>query len=129
MVKIKRKVTLEPKAFLKHLLEKEETKVELDGYAFDGSNYLFDPEVTVNERVRYNSYKDTYTIEVEEEITEDTKIPNLVEVYEYMQGVNCSGTMYNTSIQEEKTNISKAFYMLNDNMTMTLIWKDGGMVE
>ena len=34
MVKIKREVEMTPKEFLKHLLEQEETEVELDGYTF-----------------------------------------------------------------------------------------------
>lgn len=135
MVKIKQKVELKPKAFLKHLLEKEETEVELDGYAFDGSNYLFGPEVTVNEYVSYNPYKNTYTVEVEEEITDDTKIPRLIEMYEYDGNPN---THLNKNItikellndsQSDLLYVPKAFYILNEDMTMTLIWRNGGMVE
>lgn len=133
MVKIKQKVELEPKAFLKHVLEKEETEVELDGYAFDGSNYLFGPEVTVNEYVSYNPNKNTYTLELEEEITEDTVITNLVEVYEYneiMESVARGECSITNALEENVDNVSRlAFYMLNDDMTMTLLWKDGEMVE
>ncbi|MDU0476846.1 hypothetical protein QVA73_08055 [Staphylococcus chromogenes] len=135
MVKIKRKVELEPKAFLKHVLEKEETEVELDGYAFDGSNYLFGPEVTVNEYVSYNPYKNTYTVEVEEEIAEDTKVPKLIEVYEYDGRLSA---YLNTKMpikkalndsQSDLLCVPIAFYMLNDDYTMTLLWKEGKMVE
>ena len=51
MVKIKRKVEMTPKEFLKHLLEQEETEVELDGYTFDYNeeHYSFDPEIKTNE--------------------------------------------------------------------------------
>ncbi|WAG30172.1 hypothetical protein [Staphylococcus chromogenes] len=129
MVKIKQKVELEPKAFLKHLLEKEETEVELDGYAFDGSNYLFGPEVTVNEYVSYNPNKNTYTVEIEEEIDEHTKIPVLVEVYKLNENLYGSTLKHNISVSVEKDGTSVAFYMLNDDMTMTLIWRNGGMVE
>ncbi|WP_432371958.1 hypothetical protein [Staphylococcus chromogenes] len=135
MVKIKQKVELEPKAFLKHVLEKEETEVELEGYAFDGSNYLFGPEVTVNEYVSYNPNKNTYTVEIEEEITEDTVMPMLIEVTEY----NDDTTVFLNENKSIKTVLDeclddllydpKAFYMLNDDLSMTLLWKNGEMVE
>ena len=35
----------------------------------------------------------------------------------------------NHAISEVKNKHSVAFYMLNDDMTMTLIWKDGAMVD
>ena len=40
-----------------------------------------------------------------------------------------SYTYGNHSISEAKNENSKAFYLINDDMTMTLIWKDGAMVE
>ncbi|WP_294582978.1 hypothetical protein [uncultured Staphylococcus sp.] len=61
---------------------------------------------------------------VEEEITENTIIPRLIEFDD------CKFDDYEEcSIAELKNSDSKAFYMLNDDMTMTLIWKDGEMVE
>ena len=74
MVKIKRKVALGTKAFLIHLLKKEETEVELDGYAFDynDKNYLFDPEIKANEFISYDPHSGTFTVKVEEKVTEET---------------------------------------------------------
>ncbi|PTG53504.1 hypothetical protein BU687_04995 [Staphylococcus chromogenes] len=66
---------------------------------------------------------------VEEEITEDTKIPVLVGMYKRNKNTYYSIIKHNTSIISEKDKTPVAFYMLNDDMTMTLIWRNGGMVE
>ncbi|MDQ7199331.1 hypothetical protein RCF40_01975 [Staphylococcus pseudintermedius] len=78
---------------------------------------------------------DTFTVEVEEEITEDTKIPTLIELFVSGYG-QIIHTYYRTSIREAIGEVvkgvdalPKAFYILNDDMTMTLIWKDGELVE
>lgn len=76
-----------------------------------------------------------FEVEVEQKVDEDTKIPILIEWYEDGD----YGATYihrNKTIKEtiddfdndlkEKT---KAFYILNDDMTMTLLWRNGEMVE
>ena len=140
MAKIKRKVALGPKAFLKHLLEKEETEVALDGYTlnYNDKNYSFDPEITANEVISYDPHSCIFTVEIEEEITEETAIPRLLEVrnliplknmgWHYFKSLK-SYLHFNHSISEIENRDGIAFYMLNDDMTMTLIWKDGAMVE
>ncbi|ENL6206973.1 hypothetical protein JMA35_07700 [Staphylococcus pseudintermedius] len=78
---------------------------------------------------------DIFNVEVEEEITEETEIPVLVELF--MSGLDeIIHTYHRTSIREAIGEVHKgaealptAFYMLNDDMTMTLIWKDGELVE
>ncbi|HFQ6026079.1 TPA: hypothetical protein ACGUMM_000753 [Staphylococcus aureus] len=73
-----------------------------------------------------------FEVEVEEEITEDTKFDRLFKVYEFRERAYMSALHTNTSIKERLENASfptKAFYILNDDMTMTLIWKDGELVE
>lgn len=81
------------------------------------------------------SQNETFEVEIEEEITEETEIPRLIEVYEY-DGI--LGTHLNTKMSIKKVlndsqsnllYVPKAFYMLNDDMTMKLLWKDGEMVE
>ncbi|MBF9297484.1 hypothetical protein I3V70_05155 [Staphylococcus schleiferi] len=134
MVKIKRKVALGTKAFLMHLLKKEETEVELNGYTFDYNeeHYSFDPEITANEVVKYNPNNNTYTIEVEEEITEDTKIDNLVEIVINDKNIPHTAVFYNTSINERLPITiyrPQVFYMLNDDSTITRIWENGKLVD
>lgn len=79
---------------------------------------------------------ETFTVEVEEEITEETVIPFLVEIYTndwcVKETIMHSDNMISKTLSMNKTLASMeslAFYMLNDDMTMTLIWKDGEMVE
>lgn len=73
-----------------------------------------------------------FEVEVEEEITEETKFDRLFEVYEIQEGVYKSALHKGISLNErfEDDNIfpTKAFYILNDDMTMTLIWKDGELL-
>lgn len=137
MVKIKRKVEMTPKEFLKHLLEQEETEVELDGYTFDYNeeHYSFDPEIKTNEFISYSLHSDTFTVEIEEEITEDTKLDTVLEIYNdtHSPGPIFSVIHKSTSINnimEHKTNCfnTKCLYLINEDMTMTLIWKDGELV-
>ncbi|WP_268222224.1 hypothetical protein [Staphylococcus ureilyticus] len=69
---------------------------------------------------------DTFTVEVEEEITEDTKISILAHysIYGFKRTKNC------TSINDVKDDNSIAFYIMNHDRTMTLIWtKETGLVE
>lgn len=73
----------------------------------------------------FNSYllEDTFTVEVEEEITEETKIPEMFEIF-----VNGGGVKrVEKSINELKDDFSKEFW-IKDGDTMTLIWKDGELV-
>ena len=73
--------------------------------------------------------EETFTVEVEEPITEDTEIKGLVELGNDGHGADffqCNGS----SINEQKDFDSEAFYILNDDKTMTLIWtQEKGLVE
>lgn len=78
---------------------------------------------------------ETFTVEIDEEITEETEILILVELFVSDYGLIIH-TYYRTSIREAIGEVvkgvdalPKAFYILNDDYTMTLIWKDGEMVE
>lgn len=67
-----------------------------------------------------------FTVEVEEELTEDTKVSKLAHYSTY----GFKGTKNNTSINDVKDKISLAFYIMNSDRTMTLIWtKEKGLVE
>lgn len=78
---------------------------------------------------------ETFTVEIDEEITEETEILILVELFVSDYGLIIH-TYYRTSIREAIGEVvkgvdalPKAFYILNDDYTMTLIWEDGEMVE
>lgn len=118
-----------PKEFLKHLLEQEETEVELDGYTFNYNeeHYSFDPEIIANEVISYNPHSCTFTVEIEEEITKETEIPKLVSINR--NNLNEVNINFNCSIGQFLDRSDYNYYILNDDGTMTLIWKDGAMVD
>ncbi|HGO1484268.1 TPA: hypothetical protein ACK0CD_001880 [Staphylococcus aureus] len=73
-----------------------------------------------------------FTVEYEEEITEDTKFDRLFEVYEIEEGFY--GTVSHTSISvneilDNPLCPTKALYILNDDLTLTLIWKEGHLID
>ena len=80
---------------------------------------------------RYSNFitkYDTFTVTIEEDITEDTEITALVELSS--QGLLGNTRLYRYhSINDVIDNQSVAFYILNDDQTMDLIWKNGRMVE
>ena len=138
MVKIKRKVEMTlPELiewgfkneiknieFVSNFFEKKSVIFNLSGWAEFSDEYAYLPE-------------DTFTVEVEEEITEDTQIYRLLELKDSFifkdggwKDLNImKSNMYgNQSISEVKNDESKKFYMLNEDDTMTLIWKDGELV-
>ena len=80
---------------------------------------------------RYSNFitkYDTFTVTIEEDITEDTEITALVELSS--QGLLGNTRLYRYhSINDVIDNQSVAFYILNDDQTMDLIWKNGKLVE
>lgn len=102
----------------------------------DGSECTVRHKVTINKFGKFNLdshnyYKesDLFKVEIEEEITEDMEIEGLVELGSNNHGATffqCDGS----SINEQKDFDSKAFYILNDDLTLTLIWtREKGLVE
>lgn len=77
----------------------------------------------------------TFTVEVEEPITEDTVIDNLIEINELIdfrkEGLLGGVRLYkNSSINQVENDKSVAYYIVNDDLEMTLIWKrKEGLVE
>lgn len=127
MVKIKRKVEMTlPElidwAWKNHITEKAFYS-NLDGGSvyFDNlQNVSTEHEIAINE---------TFTVEVKEEITEDTIIPLLLKIYK--SGDNASEASIYRSISintAESSTRSIAYYSINDGGTLTLIWKDGELV-
>lgn len=70
--------------------------------------------------------EDTFTVEVEEEITEETEIPKLVSINR--NNLNEVNINFNCSIGQFLDRSDYNYYILNDDSTLTLIWKDGELV-
>lgn len=88
----------------------------------DGGSVYFDMVQTVS--VEHSIVKsETFTVEIEEELTEGTKIPEMLEIFQDNDGTQWFGN----SIEQVKDDFSREFW-LKDGNTMTLIWKDGELV-
>ncbi|OAO07831.1 hypothetical protein A3836_01295 [Staphylococcus hominis] len=73
--------------------------------------------------IKYVFKDETFSVEIEEKITEETVLPELVELSKDGGGAQWS----QKSIDVVKNSFSKEFW-LKDGDTMTLIWKDGELV-
>lgn len=74
------------------------------------------------------SKNDTFTVEIKEEITEETKIWQFIE----LRDEGLLGRTYlhkNESIENVKTDNSLVFYFIDEDLTATVIWKNGKLVD
>lgn len=120
MAKIKRKVEMT----LSELIEwgfKQKELLPLFYGSKEESFVQFTPNGCVN--ITGIKSTDTFTVEVEEELTEGTKIPEMLEIFQDNDGTQWFGN----SIEQVKDDFSREFW-LKDGDTMTLIWKDGELV-
>lgn len=134
MVKIKTKKEMMLPELIEWALEKGMTYRTYFGSK--GGEVYFDGFGIFRAEIDVDVYpKETFEVEFEEEITEETEIPTLIELFvdDYGQIMH----MYHNEsindaigdVEDDAKALSKAFYMLNDDMTMTLIWRNGEMVE
>ncbi|SUK33359.1 PVL orf 52-like protein [Staphylococcus aureus] len=134
MMKIKVKKTMT----LSELIEWAWENPELSNNKkfFARSNYLsgsvkFFPGLSRTITTNNIMFDDEFEVEVEEEITEETKFDRLFEVFEVSEGeynpTSNRNTSINESLNDDRCFPIKAFYILNDDLTMTLIWKRWGV--
>lgn len=74
------------------------------------------------------SYDDIFIVEVEEEIREDTEFEKLYYTTILSRIVESSCTTIQSSLKHIAVE-PIAFYIMNDDLTLTLIWRDGKLVE
>lgn len=118
------KVKVEKKMNLLELIEWGFKQKELLPFFYgsrEGSFVQFTPNGCVN--ITGIKSTDTFTVEVEKEITQETVLPELVELSKDGGGAQWS----QKSINAVKNSFSREFW-LKDGDTMTLIWKDGELV-
>ena len=72
--------------------------------------------------------EETFTVEVEEEIDEDTEFEKLYYTTILSRIVESSCTTIQSSLKHIAVE-PIAFYIMNDDLTLTLIWRDGKLVE
>lgn len=77
---------------------------------------------------------ETFTVEVEEEITEKTILPVFLEICTIGDEMDHSTIIRNESIKHilednDEALTTKTIHLINDDDTMTLLWKNGAMVD
>ncbi|WP_049395106.1 hypothetical protein [Staphylococcus haemolyticus] len=125
MAKIKRKVEMTLPELIEWAWENE-----VSDKAFysnlDGGSVYFDKiqNLSIEHEIAIN---ETFTVEIEEEVTKKTEIPKLVSINR--NNLNEVNINFNCSIGQFLDRSDYNYYILNDDGTMTLVWKDGAMVE
>lgn len=79
--------------------------------------------------------EDTFIVEITEEITKDTKLDVVLEIYTDLNYVESKFTDIHKSVSindilgyTSNRLVTKCLYLVNEDDTMTLIWKDGKLV-
>ena len=125
-MKIKRKVEMNLPQLIEWLLK--------SGYRNYTANSNMGNTVTLS---RYGAIQfslgtffpeETFTVEVEEEIDEDTEFEKLYYTTILSRIVESSCTTIQSSLKHIAVE-PIAFYIMNDDLTLTLIWRDGKLVE
>ena len=123
-MKIKRKVEMT----LPQLIEWIEINRRFDeSFGSDRYNYV---HVNVDGILEFTGKfcEDTFTVTTEEEITEDTEFEKLYYTTILSRIVESSCTTIQSSLKHIAVE-PIAFYIMNDDLTLTLIWRDGKLVE
>lgn len=134
MVKIKKEITMSLDELIKWVKENNITSKSYKNNFGDIVSFDMFGGISVS---GYFNIDSNIFVEIEEEITEETQIYRLLELkdsFVFKDGgwkdlnIMKSNMYGNKSISEVKSDESKKFYMLNEDDTMTLIWKDGELL-
>lgn len=126
-MKIKQKKQLNLPQLIEYAWENDITNKEFPCDGFEDKTVIFNGIgwSEFSDEYSYNK-TDFFTVEEEINIKEDTRLDELVVRYR-------NGNIY--IFQQERINDFKgnsniiAFYIPNDDLTLTLIWRDGKLVE
>lgn len=128
MVKIKRKVQMNERELIKYLVDHESTNIYPSGISIDGAWISIEPEIETKvdfEIKEVCTDGRLFTVEVEEEITEDTVFHTLVKVIEDGTVYTCTDATIN---REKNSAVVEIHAILNG--VLKLIWThDKGLVE
>lgn len=125
-MKIKTKKQLNLPQLIEWAWENNITNQEFfcDGFEEKSAIFNLSGWAEFSDEFSYNPH-DTFTVETEEELTEDTVIDEMLLVYD--NGVTHIAENKNLSFIS-KGNLKSAYYM-NDDLRLILIWRDGKLVE
>ena len=100
----------------------------------DGGSVYFDnlQNVSTEHEIAIN---ETFTVEIEEEVTEDTKLPKCLEIsFDRKSGRDIAVVYENCSVKQltdrnpEHLLDIRTIHLVNDDGTVKLIWKNGELV-
>lgn len=129
-MKIKKKVEMNLHELIKWAWDEDNSGDFIGSY---GGEVYIDLGGTVD-TLRVVDNMDIFTVDVEEEVTEKTNIPNLLEVYKNDFG-NLGAQLHQDKTIKDVLKLTPSrfkiekFYIINDDMTMELLWKNGMMVK
>lgn len=131
-MKIKTKKRMTPEEYVKYMIDKHgvvglESELIDDDIIDAPKRYTLTFElnpVSMKEMSDVSFENKEFIIEIEEELTGDTVIPKMLILDNDGSTIveNNHRTNYYRAID------TKALYMINNDMTMTLIWKDGELI-
>lgn len=133
MVKIKRKIEMALPELIEYVW-KNNIKEKTFYSNLDNSCVRFNRFQTVFIDDPINK-DETFTVEITEEITEDTKLDVVLEIYTDLNYIESKFTDIHKSVSindilgyTSNRLVTKCLYLVNEDDTMTLIWKDGKLV-
>lgn len=134
MVKIKRKIEMALPELIEYVW-KNNIKEKTFYSNLDNSCVRFNRFQTVFIDDPINK-DETFTVEVEEEITENTKLDSVLEIYTNLDYTKSKFPDIHKSVSindilgyTSNRIVTKCIYLVNEDDTMTLIWKDGELVK
>lgn len=134
MVKIKRKIEMALPELIEYVW-KNNIKEKTFYSNLDNSCVRFNRFQTVFIDDPINK-DETFTVEVEEEITEKTKLDSVLEIYTNLDYTKSKFPYIHKSVSindilgyTSNRIVTKCIYLVNEDDTMTLIWKDGELVK
>lgn len=131
MIKIKKEITMSLDELIKWAKENNITSKDYKNNFGDIVSFDMFGDISVS---GYFNIDSNIFVEIGEEIKEDTKLEVILELYyNTYSGEVCSIIHRSKSINEIITNNqdefkTKCLYLVNEDDTMTLIWKDGKLV-
>lgn len=138
MVKMKVKKEMTFNEYAKHLIDKfgvknieNQNEIGMDSDALNETSIHLSPFYRYENNMSYFISSDKVLVNFEEEITENTKIPKMIKLVQDSDGKLYTRFYENMTIKFLNITDQKtiAYYMMNDDYTTTLIWKDGELVE
>lgn len=133
MIKIKKEITMSLDELIKWAKENNITSKDYKNNFGDIVSFDMFGDISVS---GYFNIDSNIFVEIEEEIKEDTKLEVILEIYTDLNYIESKFTDIHKSVSindilgyTSNRLVTKCLYLVNEDDTMTLIWKDGELVK